>query len=145
MILILILIINLLLAQPQDDIIIKDSWMRPNGKGMTTALYFSIENTGDQADTLFKIESELSKKVEIHETYQKDDMMGMREVGQIIIPAGSIFELKPGSYHIMLIGLNRDVEKDYEGEFSLFFKQAGEIKINARAKAMQNQMKEHHH
>jgi copper(I)-binding protein len=119
---------------PSDDNIkIKDAWMRPGSENMTTALYFTIENTGEKADTLFKVESDLAGKVEIHETYSEGEMMGMRKVNMIVIEGNSSFELKPGAHHIMLMKLKKDINDGYEGEFVLHFKQAGEMKITATA------------
>lgn len=135
----------IIFANPSDELKIVDPWMRVGAQGKPTGLFFRIENNSDKADTLYKAESDLSKRVEIHETYQKDDMMGMREVGQIVIPAKSTFEFKPGSFHIMLIGLNQDVNKGDEGEVTLFFKQAGEITIKAQAKEMQMKGMKHKH
>jgi len=129
--LILLLILNLLFNQPKDEIIIKDAWLRPNAKGMTTALYFNIENTCKQADTLFQVDFEFAARVEIHETYEKDGMMGMRKVENIIIEAGNSFSLKPGAHHIMLIKLKKDINDGKQEEFTLHFKKAGEIKITA--------------
>jgi hypothetical protein len=131
---ILLLILNFLSNQPRDEIIIKDAWLRPNGKGMTTALYFNIENTGEHADTLFKVDFEFAARVEIHETYEKDGMMGMRKVENIIIEAGNSFSLKPGAHHIMLIKLKKDINDGKQEEFTLHFKKAGKIKITAKVK-----------
>lgn len=131
---ILLLILNLLLNQPQDELLIKDAWMRPNGKGMTTALYFNIENTGEQADTLFKVDFDFAARVEIHETYEKDSMMGMRKVENIIIEAGESFSLKPGAHHIMLIKLTKDIKAGEPEEFIVHFKKTGEIKVTAKVK-----------
>jgi copper(I)-binding protein len=117
---------------PIDDTIkIIDPWMRPNAKGMASALYFTIENKTEAADTLFKVESDLAERIEIHETYSSGDVMGMREVGMIIVEAASSFELKPGAHHIMLMKLKNDVKEGDSGEFILHFKNAGEIKITA--------------
>lgn len=135
----------IIFSNPIDKIKIVDPWMRVGAQGKPTGVFFKIENNSDKADTLYKAESELSRKVEIHETYQKDDMMGMREVGQIIIPAKSTFELKPGSFHIMLIGLKEDLKKDDKGEITLFFKHAGEVKVKLQAKEMQMKKMEHKH
>ncbi|MFO7524645.1 MAG: copper chaperone PCu(A)C [Ignavibacteriaceae bacterium] len=135
----------IIFSNPTEKIKIVDPWMRVGAQGKPTGAFFKIENNSDKADTLYKVESELSRKVEIHETYQKDDMMGMREVGQIIIPAKSSFELKPGSFHIMLIGLKQDVKKGDEGELILYFKNAGEIKIKMQAKDMPMKKMEHKH
>lgn len=130
------LITILTLFFPIDDTIkIIEPWMRPNPKGMASALYFTIENTGETTDTLYKVESEIAERIEIHETYSSGDVMGMREVGMIIVEAGSSFELKPGAHHIMLMKLKNDIKEGDSGEFILHFKNAGEIKITADVKS----------
>ncbi|MDX1372377.1 MAG: copper chaperone PCu(A)C [Nitrososphaeraceae archaeon] len=131
---ILLLIINLLFTPVKENINITDTWMRPNGKGMATALYFKINNTGSISDTLYKVESNLAQKIEIHETYESGDVMGMREVENIIIDPKTSFELKPGSHHIMLLKLKQDIKIGDKGEFILYFKIVGKITITAVAK-----------
>ena len=133
----LILALLLIFSNPSDKIKIVDPWMRVGAQGQSTGLFFKIENNSDKADTLYKIEFEPAGKVEIHETYNAgNDMMGMREVGKIIIPAKSTFELKPGAHHVMLMKLKQDINKGYVGEFVLYFKLAGKIVIKAEAKEM---------
>lgn len=129
-----ILILLLLFFPPEDKIKIKDPWMRPSSEKMATALYFTIENTGETADTLFQVDSDLAEKVEIHETYSEGEMMGMRQVEFIVIPGKSSFELKPGAHHVMLMKLKKDVKIGDDAEFILHFKQAGEMKITTKAK-----------
>lgn len=140
----LILFVLLLLSTPEEKIKIKEPWMRVSAKGQTTALFMKIENTTNYPDTLYKVECDFVNKAEIHETYQKEDMMGMREVSFIVIPAKSTFELKPRAHHIMLIKLKRDLKKDDEGEVKLYFKNAGEIIIKPKAQDMQMKMQMHH-
>lgn len=136
----------IIFSSPTDKIKIVDPWMRVGAEGKATGLFFKIENNSDKADTLYKAEFALAGKVEIHETYDAgNDMMGMREVGIIVIPAKSTFELKPGAHHIMLMKLKKDIKKGDEGEVTLFFKQAGEIKIKAQAKEMMMKKMEHKH
>jgi copper(I)-binding protein len=128
----IILIAVLTLFFPlEDKVEIVDPWMRPNAKGMASALYFTIENSQSTADTLYKVDSELAEKVEIHETYSNGDVMGMREIGMVVIEAESSFDLKPGAHHIMLMKLKQDLKNGDNGEFVLHFKNAGEIKISA--------------
>ena len=128
----IILIAVLTLFVPlEDKVKIVDPWMRPNAKGMASALYFTIENNQTTADTLYKVDSELAEKVEIHETYSSGDVMGMREIGMVVIEAESSFDLKPGAHHIMLMKLKQDLKNGDNGEFVLHFKNAGEIKISA--------------
>lgn len=130
----LVLAILFFILPPEDKIKINDPWVRPSSEGMATALYFTIENSCEEADTLYKVESDVSNRVEIHETYKSGDMMGMREVEMIVIEPNSSFELKPGSHHIMVMKLLKDIPIGDEVEFLLHFKRAGEINITAEAR-----------
>ncbi len=141
----LFLSVLFLLANPSDKLKIKEPWMRVSAKGQSSALFMKIENNGEAADTLYKVEGNVSQKIEIHETYQKDDMMGMREVGFVVIKSKSTFELKPRHHHIMLIKLNQDLKKGDEHEFTLHFKKAGAIKIKAKVDEMKMQKPQHVH
>ena len=131
---IILLVILVALFPAEDTIKIKNAWLRPSSEKMATALYFTIENRTEAADTLFQVDSDLAERVEIHETYSQDDMMGMRKVDFIIIDGKNSFELKPGGYHVMLMKLKTDINNGDEAEFILYFKQAGEINITATAK-----------
>jgi copper(I)-binding protein len=128
-----LLLFLLILFPPQENIKIKDAWVRPASEKMTSALYFTIENTGDPPDTLFKVSSDLAERVEIHETYTEGEMMGMRKVEFIAIPGKSSFELKPGAQHVMLMKLKKNIREGDENKFVLHFKAAGEISITAKA------------
>ena len=123
-----------LLFPPENKIKITDPWFRPSSEKMATALYFTVENTGSSADTLFKAISDVAEKVEIHETYSEGDMMGMRKTSMLVIEGNSSFQLKPGGYHIMLMKLKKDLNDGEEVEVLLNFKQAGEINITAVTK-----------
>lgn len=142
----LLLTLLLIFSNPSDKLKIIDPWMRVGAQGQTTGLFFKIENNSDKADTLYKVEFEPAGLVQIHETYDAgNDMMGMREVGKIVIPAKSTVELKPGSYHVMLMKLKKDIKKGFVGDVTLYFKQAGKIMIKAEAKEMmKNQMQMKH-
>ena len=63
--------------------------MRVGAQGQATGLFFKIENNSDKADTLYKVEFELLAKLKYTKLMMRDDMMGMREVGQIVIQAKS--------------------------------------------------------
>ena len=130
----LLLTILFLLFPPENKIKINDAWIRPSSENMATALYFTIENSGSVKDTLYKVESDISGKVELHETYSEGDMMGMRKVDFIIVEGESSFDFKPGGYHIMVMKLKKDINVGDKENFVLHFKQAGEIKITAVVK-----------
>jgi copper(I)-binding protein len=130
----ILLTILVFLFPPEDKIKINDAWLRPSTQNMATALYFTIENNTTAADTLFEVDSDISSKVEIHETYTQGDMMGMRKVDFIIVDGKNSFQFKPGSYHIMVMKLKKDINEGDEEKFVLHFKQAGKINITATAK-----------
>lgn len=113
---------------------VKDVWVRPSGKGMNTALYFIVENNSNKADTLLSVKSSISNGVQMHETYMKGEMMRMREVKAIVINPHSTFEIKPGGYHVMVIGLKEELRKNDSAKFTLHFKNAGDINVKATVK-----------
>ena len=62
-------------------------------------------------------------------------MMGMRPVARVEIPAGGKLELKPGSYHIMLIGLAGDLKVGETFEITLKLEKAGDVKTTVQVRA----------
>ena len=58
----------------------------------------------------------------------------MQPVARLEIPAGGSVELKPGSYHIMLIGLKQDLKAGDTIEITLTFEKAGEVKVTAEVR-----------
>lgn len=105
------------------------------------AAYLTIQNTGTATDALIGAASPAATAVEVHETVAMGSpapdasgdggMLGMQPVKRLEIPAGGTVELKPGSYHLMLIGLKRDLEIGAAIEITLTFEKAGEIKVTA--------------
>ena len=114
-----------------EQIKVTNSWMRPAPESFNTAFYCTVVNSGDQPDTLYKASSDISDDVQIHETYRKDDMMGMRPVKHLVIAPHDSVVFKPGSYHVMVMNLKRDVSAGQTENVSLFFKSAGEVKVQA--------------
>lgn len=106
-----------------DTIEFKDGWVRQGKSGMMSAAYFSIYNGTQYSDTLWSISAEkVSDDVQIHESYKtSDDLMGMRPVGAISVPAGETVELKPGGIHIMIIRPYTDLTEGDSVEFELNF------------------------
>lgn len=133
----MIILVMLMMALPlmqQTGIEIKDAWIRPGAKDMNTALYFEIINHTNKPDTLYDVKSDLAQKVEIHETYMKGDMMGMRPVKKAAVEANSGFKFQPGGHHIMFINLRKSIKKGSYGEVTLYFRHAGQIKIKPQVR-----------
>ncbi len=121
-------------SQQATELNVSNQWMRPGAKGMGTALYFEVGNPTDKPDTLYKVTSDVSNIIQLHETYTKDELMGMREVGEYIIEPESSLELKSGGYHIMVMRLKRDINIGDKIDFTLYFRNADKISITAETK-----------
>jgi periplasmic copper chaperone A len=119
----------------EKSFVISDTWIRPGITNRNTAAFMKITNNTNIDDTLFAVSSDLAKVVELHETYAaENDMIGMRHVANILIPSKSTIELKPGSFHIMLIGLNGDLPMGEGGIINLSFKNSGNIELPVEVK-----------
>jgi copper(I)-binding protein len=131
---IFLVLISLLNFSYSGKLEVKDGWVRPAGKGMNTAFYFKAVNNSDKADTLLSVKSTVAKMVQMHETFNKDGMMGMRQIKAIPINAKSTLEFKPGGYHVMVMNLKKDLKKGSLAGFTLHFKYAGDITVKAPVK-----------
>ncbi|WP_457626491.1 copper chaperone PCu(A)C [Persephonella sp.] len=117
------------------EIVIKNPWVRavpPTAKN--SALFMIIQNNSDKTDVLKTVKSDVCKMVMIHRTVKQGDIMKMVHVHELQIPPRSKVALKPGSYHIMLMGLKRPLKVGEILEFKLIFKNAGEITVKAPVK-----------
>jgi periplasmic copper chaperone A len=133
-----IILAMLLLISFQGDnkLSIEKTWTRVSAEGTNTAFFFDVVNNSDKPDTLYNVESTVAEITEIHETYKVDGKMGMRKIPYVVIPPKSTFNFKPRSYHIMLIGLNNDVNANDVVELTVYFKQAGKMVLKGIARTM---------
>ncbi len=119
-------------AMKMEGVQVHQAWVRavpPSSK--MSAAYMVIHNNGMDDDHLVSAESDVAKSVELHNVRQKGEMMEMYQVKSIGIPAQGMRELKPGSYHVMLIGLTRPLKSGDEVEVTLNFMHAGAVKVKA--------------
>ena len=107
------------------------------GMDMTknSAAYMVIHNCGSEADSLVQAASTVSEMTTLMTTEIKNDTASMSNVEKIDVPAGKKVELKPGGYHIMLMGLTKGLKANDLVEIKLSFEKAGEVSVNAPAKA----------
>jgi copper(I)-binding protein len=61
-------------------------------------------------------------------------MMNMRQVESIPVPAKGSVELKPGGYHVMLIGLTKDLKAGDTLPVTLTFEPGGTVKVTAKVR-----------
>jgi len=97
------------------------------GSGTNGVVYFVIANDGGGMDTLLRVDSLVSSSTEIHETRLEGDIARMDLLPLVDIPAHARIEFKPGSYHLMLIGLLQDLKAGDSLQISLQFEKSGTI------------------
>ena len=119
-------------AEMDQKIHVHGAWVRatPPVSHMSAA-YLTLINHGDQEDQLLSVETELAKVVELHKVKKTDGMMSMFPVPFLTVPARGEQNIKPGSYHIMLINLNQTPKLGEKYELFLQFKHAGIVKVTA--------------
>lgn len=100
-------------------------WVRPTTKGGNSAGYLDIYNGTSKADTLVAVSSDVAVSAAVHESFDKDDLSGMRPAGKLHIAANSSLKLEPGSLHIMLMQLNQNLAEGDSISFRLDFSEAG--------------------
>jgi copper(I)-binding protein len=65
--------------------------------------YMTIHNTQTEAVSIIAISSDAFASVEIHQTIERDGMMGMEAVPTLTIEAGASVQLAPGGLHLMMM------------------------------------------
>jgi len=89
---------------------VTDPWVRATVPGQNVAgAYLEIVSTRDAA--LVSAASPAAGLVEIHTMTMEGDVMRMRAVDRIELPAGKPVKLAPGGYHIMLMDLKRELKE----------------------------------
>jgi periplasmic copper chaperone A len=84
-------------------------WVRTTVSGQTTtAAYLTI--TSAQGGKLLDASSPVAASVEVHEMKMEGDLMKMRSVSLLMLPAGKPVEFKPNGYHLMMTGLKAPVK-----------------------------------
>jgi periplasmic copper chaperone A len=72
--------------------------------------------------------------VELHETVEVGSTMMMRPLPKVELPAGATLEMKAGGYHMMLLGLTRDLKPGDAVAVTLTFERAGQVSLEAPVK-----------
>ena len=74
-----------------------------------TAAFMELNNPGEQAVDIVAAAAEGFQAVELHLSTNEDGMHRMIQQERITVPAGGAFALAPGGYHVMLIGIEREL------------------------------------
>lgn len=112
---------------------VKDAWVRTSVQGQkATGAFMKI--TARDGAKLVSASTPIAGVTEVHEMRMDGDIMKMRAVPALDLPAGKTVELKPGSYHLMLMDLKAPLAKDSTVPITLVFKDAKGVESKVELK-----------
>ena len=102
---------------------VEGAWARATVQGQKgTGAFMNI--TAKEGTRLVGVSSPVAGVAEVHEMKMENDIMKMRAVPGLDLPAGQTVSLKPGGYHLMLMDLKAPLMKDSTVPVTLMFKDA---------------------
>ena len=115
---------------------IENAYTRATVPGQQVAGGFmKIENKGS-ADQLVSASSPIAGEVQLHEMAMEGNVMKMRQVKDIAVPAGGAVELKPGGLHLMFMNIKAPLAAGETVPVKLKFAKAGEVEVKVPVNAM---------
>ena len=115
---------------------IENAYTRATVPGQQVAGGFmKIENKG-AADQLVSASSPVAGEVQLHEMAMDGNVMKMRQVKDIAVPAGGAVELKPGGLHLMFMNIKAPLTAGETVPVKLKFAKAGEVEVKMPVNAM---------
>lgn len=128
-----------------ESVSVNEPFVRMVPPGMTNTGAFMVLRNADSKDhKLVKAESPVVKAAELHTHTNEGGVMKMRPVKDIEIKAKGEAVLKPGSLHVMLIGLKQDLKEGDNVAITLTFEDGSSKKVEAPVRKIQTEMKMKH-
>lgn len=130
--------IAILASTANAQVTVKDAWVRATvPQQQATGAFMQLSAAKDSK--LVSASSPLTPVVEVHEMAMQDNVMRMRQIPAVELPAGKAVDLKPGGYHVMLLDLKQQVKEGDTVPITLVFegkdgkRESMEIKAPVRA------------
>ena len=118
-------------AQKQSAIRVEQVWSRatPNGANVGAG-YLRVTNTGSTPDRMRSGTTDIANRIEVHEMAMDNGVMKMRALSDgLTLAPGQSVELKPGGYHLMIMGLKQPLKEGAPFSGTLKFEKAGDVPV----------------
>lgn len=136
------------LAAIHAQVTVVEPWVRATVASQKATGAF-MKLTSPANTRLVAAQSSVANVVEIHEMAMVGDMMKMRAIPGLDVPAGKNVELKPGGYHVMLIDLKDQIKVGDTVPITLVFegpdKKQQTVEIKAPARPLNTAMSKGEH
>jgi periplasmic copper chaperone A len=107
---------------------VEGAWARPTVPGQQAGGGY-LTLSSPVADKLLGGSTPAAQRFELHTMAMKGDVMEMREVDGVELPAGRKVEFKPGGLHVMFMGLRAPLKVGTKVPVTLKFQKADEVKV----------------
>ncbi|WP_035059412.1 copper chaperone PCu(A)C [Andreprevotia chitinilytica] len=127
------------------DLFVHHPWARATAPGAKNGgVFLLVKNKGNQPDQLIGAQTDVAEQAGLHEMKMDNGVMKMGPVPAVEVPAKGEVELKPGSYHVMLVNLKAPLKAGDKFPLTLTFKRAGQVKVEVKVEAMGAKAEEMH-
>lgn len=128
------------------EVTVDNPYVRAVPPGQTnTAAFMHLKNDSAEAVSLVSASSSIAANVELHNHTNEDGVMKMRKVELVSISANGNASLEPGGYHIMLIGLNKEIASGDMVDLEVKFSDGSSQQLNVPVKKVMAHSHHHHH
>jgi copper(I)-binding protein len=107
---------------------VEGAWARPTVPGQQGGGGF-VTLTSAAGDRLVGGSTAVAERFELHTMAMKGDVMEMRQVDAIDLPAGKQVKLEPGGLHVMFVGLKQPLRLGTKVPVTLKLQKAGDVKV----------------
>lgn len=132
-------------TQTQSRLSVEEGWVRlmppvaPN-----SAAYFTLNNQGKTAVDLIAVESDVAGVLELHTIVEEGELRRMQQLQKVTVPAQGSVQFKPGSYHVMLIGLKKPLQENQIVPLTLRFVSGESLAVSLPVKQDGEGKHDHH-
>lgn len=113
-----------------NNIVVENPYVKitpPNAKN--SAIFMKINNNSNEEVKLIDAKCDYANTTEIHTHINEDGMMKMVKIKDIVIPANNSIELKPKSYHIMLMDIKQSIDENTKVNLELNFSNGEKVEL----------------
>jgi copper(I)-binding protein len=114
-------------------LVIRDPRTKAVKEGQNAGVWMRLENRLKTGVRIVRVTSDIAKNLELHTHIKDGDIVRMRPINAIGIPAEGAVDLKCGGLHIMLISVAKDIEGGDTFPITLHFDQGQPVTFFVKA------------
>ncbi len=142
-----VLLLSSVFPVAAQELMVMDPWVRaapPNARALGAFMTLRNQSGSDRAVVAARTTLAVDR-VELHRTVKDGEVMKMVPQESIPVPANGSVKLKPGSWHVMLIGPEKVPAMGDKVQLTLVFDDGSELIVEAVVRKGKKMMHDHNH